>query len=398
MASKDKIWDGRGDRLIDARYSQFAGQAIDDMRFGLLHFRLIGHIGKQNQRRGWLRLSQTELARTWGVSRTRLSSAVNELVEWGYVAKQNQAQTKESFCLYKVVDADDVPEIEPAAEQPSDDGGEGAAGVSRDGNTPPTGECSAQETPVFRQGDTSVPLMDTKRNRLSPTIAVNSPPPPSTSGQSGKGGGGGLRPEKTIEADLIVDGLHEAGVSASTIETLLEPLVRRRRIDAPDPLFALLQIGQWIDGFPEKFPHEALVTAREQLLTVRRVTVKDADISDAVKAAAATALERAAIARRSLPASLATLPAETAAVRDLLRQKIGEAEYEAWNTDLMVEEIAHTDSDTTVRLTVGDQFRARWANQNQAATLIACCAAIIPGTTMVRVGVHNHGKEQGAWR
>lgn len=387
MASKDKIWDGRGDRMVDARFSQFAGQAADDMRFGILHFRLIAHIGRQNQRRGWLRLSQTELARIWGVSRTRLSSAVNELVDWGYVAKRDQAQTKESFCLYKVVDADAVPEL---------DAGEDAAGVFPSGDTPGDDECSAEGTPLFRLGNTSVPLMDTKRNRLSPTIAGNSPPPPSASGTVGKGGGGGFRSEKTIEADQVIDGLHEAGVSATTIEMLLEPLVRRRRIDCPDPLFALLQLGRWVDQFPDKFPIDGLIAARDALLTARRATVKDADITDAVKAACAAALERAAIVARTLPATLARLPKETAQVRALLKTKIGEAEYEAWNTDLMVDDIERGDVDTTVRLSVGDAFRARWANQNQAATLIDCCAAIIPGTTIVRVGTHNHAKSQAA--
>jgi hypothetical protein len=102
MGSKaEKTFDGRGDRLSDARMSMLSGRAADDLRLSGLHLRLLAHLGRQNHRRGWLRISQSELAEQWDVSRQRVNMAIRDLVGWRYVLKRDQKKTGESFCTYK---------------------------------------------------------------------------------------------------------------------------------------------------------------------------------------------------------------------------------------------------------------------------------------------------------
>ncbi len=98
----ERVWDGRGDALEDARLTTVDGRMADDLRLKLPHFRVMAHVGRQNGRRGWLRISQTELARRWGMGRTTVSRACNDLVAWGYLMQQSQHEAGESFCQYKV--------------------------------------------------------------------------------------------------------------------------------------------------------------------------------------------------------------------------------------------------------------------------------------------------------
>lgn len=104
------MWDGRGDALEDARLTTVDGRMADDLRLKLPHFRVMAHVGRQNGRRGWLRISQTELAGRWGMGRTTVSRACNELVGWGYLMQRTQHEAGESFCQYKIrLDGEDSP-------------------------------------------------------------------------------------------------------------------------------------------------------------------------------------------------------------------------------------------------------------------------------------------------
>lgn len=125
------VFEGRGDRLKNARYSFVPGLAADDLRLQGLHFRILLHIGRFNANRGWCRLSQKDLAAAWGVTRQYVNKCVGELVEWEFLEKLGQDETGESFCQYRVrIDA----------------------GVSATGDTPPKkkrkGECRVKPTRV----------------------------------------------------------------------------------------------------------------------------------------------------------------------------------------------------------------------------------------------------------
>lgn len=114
--SKDseRVWDGRGDRLCDARFYWGSGRAADDLRLTGIHMRLLLHLGRQHQRRGWVLVSQSEIAERWSVSRQSINLAIKELVDWGYLSKQSQAESGESFCLYRLLlNEDDGEELAP---------------------------------------------------------------------------------------------------------------------------------------------------------------------------------------------------------------------------------------------------------------------------------------------
>lgn len=154
-----KIWDGRGDRGEDARYAVLPARAADDLRLSGLHLRLLTHMGRWNHRKGWLRISQTEIAERWGVSRQRLNMAIADLVTWLYVEKRSQAETGEACCHYRtMIDTDDGVRAHSSTELPQED-------VSPTGDTP-------QDADVSPTGDTRVipevthvsPTKDTKED------------------------------------------------------------------------------------------------------------------------------------------------------------------------------------------------------------------------------------------
>lgn len=144
-ASKPKIWDGRGDRLEGMRYSILPADVADDLDLGMLHLRFLAHLGRQNAKRGWCRISQAELAEKWGCSRCRLNQAIKALVRRGHVRELVSQQTRECWCTYQIVIRSDDDE------------------VFRGGNTPPVGpegsvtrreqECSASGAGVSPQGN-----------------------------------------------------------------------------------------------------------------------------------------------------------------------------------------------------------------------------------------------------
>lgn len=179
----ERIWDGRGEALEDARLTTADGRMADDLRLKGLHFRVMAHIGRQNHRRGWLRVSQTELAERWACHRVALNRAFKQLVEWGYLMQRTQEEAGESFCLYKVALDGETDESATPAKQAK----KPPSGVQPTGYTPPDGGCNVQVTPVQPTDYTcvagevtppSAPYISSRAHRLSPTIADSSPPPP----------------------------------------------------------------------------------------------------------------------------------------------------------------------------------------------------------------------------
>jgi len=85
-----------------------------------------------------------------------------------------------------------------------------------------------------------------------------------------------------------VDGLIQEITTAATeraVRVLIEPIVRQRRLEAPDPAFALRQIAEWAG----KHPDAVLAKAAAAVLGARKAVVKAADIEDALKAEIARA-------------------------------------------------------------------------------------------------------------
>src|SRR5262245_4862668 len=73
-----------------------------DLNLSAIHMRTLGHLGRFNKGDAWCRLSQTDLAKMFGVSREAVNKAIKELDVWGYIEKRSQEQSGESFCLYRI--------------------------------------------------------------------------------------------------------------------------------------------------------------------------------------------------------------------------------------------------------------------------------------------------------
>jgi hypothetical protein len=78
------------------------------------------HVGRFNAKKGWCRLSQTELAEKFDCRRQGVNEAVRDLVKWDYLQKKDQAEAGESFCLYRVrfEDEDSVGGVSGIADTP----------------------------------------------------------------------------------------------------------------------------------------------------------------------------------------------------------------------------------------------------------------------------------------
>jgi hypothetical protein len=139
------VWDGIRDSGEDMRYSIIPGRAVDDQRLTRIHFRILAYLGRFNSRRGWCRLSQTKLAQKFDVRRQAVNKAVGELVQWRHIEKQSQAESGESFCLYRIlIDQPEMEECPLSRTPPSDES------VSVESDT-----CvRSQETPESPRKDT----------------------------------------------------------------------------------------------------------------------------------------------------------------------------------------------------------------------------------------------------
>ncbi len=200
----ERVWDGRGDALEDARLTTAAGRLADDLRLRETHFRIMAHVGRQNGARGWLRVSQSELAARWAVHRNTVNRAFGQLVEWEYLKQRTQEQAGESFCLYKVA-LDDEAELPPAARTRAP-GGEGECNPTSAPHA--GGECRARSAPVQRQqctrahGRSAPHTQDTRAHRQTPDSAEVIPPSRPPHGARAEGGRGGAKLVHEDEGNL----------------------------------------------------------------------------------------------------------------------------------------------------------------------------------------------------
>lgn len=364
----EKIWDGRGEQLADARYTTVDGRMADDLRFTCIHFRVMAHVGRQNANRGWLRVSQTELAKRWGLGRTTVSRAFNALVEWGYLYQRSQEEAGESFCLYKVRLDGDEP-LPASARQPR-------GGVCAVQHTPGQDvaerECALQSTPVCAVEHTGVPsqstppqveVLTTRANRLSPTNA-DSPPNPRSRGNRG----GGI--------DLVLETVRRADPGrARPVDKLLGPLCRQRTLTAPDVPYALGVLADW--GKLRDLDDDGMAAVLERLKDERKAMVKPADVEAAVKDEAPRSEARS---RRSaaVAAQQAACPPEVAAtwkqVRAALAQTFGQAVFDAWFAEVVAIGLA----DGRLTLATPSAIHVRYINQNYTSGLVRVAQSAAP--------------------
>jgi MarR family protein len=68
-----------------------------------VHWRLLAHVSRQDLQRGWVRVSQADLAKLWGKSRETINRAFRDLVAWGYLDQLSQQTAHNRWCAYRVV-------------------------------------------------------------------------------------------------------------------------------------------------------------------------------------------------------------------------------------------------------------------------------------------------------
>ena len=171
------------------------------------------------------------------------------------------------------------------ASTPPGDGGVGSQMADPpEGSTPPPPEGS---TPPPPGGVPLHPLEGYPSTTWTPPLQEVDPTPP----------GGGANPSLDPSLDpsplpprrrggRAREGVDDWILKVSTparamaLQVLLEPVIRSRRFDVPDPVFTLGTLADWASQHPQPL----LERARAAVLTSRKVTVKPADIEDALKA------------------------------------------------------------------------------------------------------------------
>lgn len=185
IAMTDRVWDGRGDALEDARLTTVDGRMADDGRLRLPHFKVMAHVGRQNGRRGWLRVSQTELAERWACHRNSINRAFVDLVAWGYLLQRTQHEAGESFCQYKIrLDGEDttLPDVKPRPSRRRSDDDSGKQGECTpdcaphcDGGAQHTVHMCTVAEYTCAHPESTPPVYRARAHRLSPTIADTPP-------------------------------------------------------------------------------------------------------------------------------------------------------------------------------------------------------------------------------
>lgn len=256
----------------DARYSFLPARVADDMRLTVIHMRLLAYLGRVNNNYGWTELSQKATAERWGYRRTSVNDAVKQLVDWGYIEKQPQAETKTAFCNYRILIDD------PARQSPkpkvTKKASKKSGGVSGATRHPP--RRLLPDTPV---GQPPTPVSGHTTQLLDPSSGDHSPPKPPR----------GRRVRVKISNE-VEDVLLSAAASRpdddafqAVLVDFLAPLIRQRHLDAPSMIGAVTALADWIvkQGLGEGEGRKVLA----QLLERRKATVKPSDIETAVKTA-----------------------------------------------------------------------------------------------------------------
>ena len=283
----ERIWDGRGGALDDARMTVAHGRLADDLRLGVTHFRVMAHVGRQNSQRGWLRVSQSELATRWDCHRNSVNRAFGDLVRWGYLTQRTQKEAGESFCLYKVAldgEGDACQETKPAAHAES--GECTRKGAPRGECTPkgaPRGECTPKcargsalnKVHVCTSGKGTGAQRDCAPHYTTdkPTDAAASPTPRGGR-RRGRGGEG-----RDWLSSIETPGRRDA------IEDFLRPLLADVQLISGDPLLCLAELSDELAKAPAAVRADALRSLRAG----RGAKVKAFDIRCAIEAASRAA-------------------------------------------------------------------------------------------------------------
>ena len=242
----------------DARYSHVPPRAAADERLTLVHLRVLILIGKVNTLQGWCQLSQKTAADLFGMHRKTVNAAVTDLVAWRYIERRTQAETKTSFCHYRVL----IDEPEDAAGVPPTDGTPPEEGV------PPTdGTCVTSGSYTGVTPEAAPPITKARAREIRDQRSL---PPKSPNG------GPSAKPVEGKWKHDALAALRERGRHRDAVDHLIAPLLASdKRVSLGKGLAsavdALAELAQAAHGIPQPALAAALarLIAHKQKLTPR---------------------------------------------------------------------------------------------------------------------------------
>jgi hypothetical protein len=156
-----------GGTVSGPRYCIIPADALDDDRVSDLHLRVLTDFGRAADRNGWLQANQSIVARRLNRSRETVNRTIRDLVDWGYLRKNQRFSDKDGRQMvnrYQVVmdraeRADDVISAQPEMEN----------------QTPP---CDVQITGGVTSGDHTPCDLQTSHHKNDPLLQRPSSSPP----------------------------------------------------------------------------------------------------------------------------------------------------------------------------------------------------------------------------
>lgn len=332
----------------NARWCQIPPAVATDLRMTLIHYRILAYLGRVGKGNGWAEFSQKEVAKLFGVARTTVNEATKDLVEWGYLKKRSQEETKSAFCHYKVV---------------LDNDGD----VSARDDTPPDGACRLEATPLSAEDDTRVGIKDT---HLETESVSNTPPTPSADHVEGVCAKWGKEiaelwaeesPHRHV-VELLVGPLHSRKRRASGIPAYFEFLRSiRDRVGERDFSVSVLE-----RAFELLDEGRSVMPALPQVLGTCERAQREHD--------AEMRTTKQQIAIRAHEAVEPATSSRTEALRERLRNRLGRNVVDSWFDELVCESFAHG----CLTISAGAKFKRDWINNNFGEQLRDCATAEFP--------------------
>lgn len=372
----------------DARYSHVPPRAAIDTRLTLAHFRILVLIGKVNTQHGWCQLSQSATAGLFDMHRKTVNTAVTDLVSWGYVQKRNQAETKTSFCHYRVlIDAIDADETEA---------GTGEGGVPPTGYTPGgrgvpstdgTGVTSGSYTGAVREVTPPLSKIDHRSEITPPT------PQGASAGEEGNSNSGWARKwddEARAAVAHVRSGVGSAHVATRFVDGVRGILNPPADVDGAAYVRQLAAKLRDHDGadlartadillglVPSLAGHEDAARKRDLPSAVDVGRLAEAVRAERLRSEAAAAPGAAVPVAGADP----EVVARTAAVMAGLKAMIGTAAFHAWFRDC---HCVGLDGEKLL-LAAPNKFFAQHIERTFRDHLIRAASAVLPGVRMVDV-------------
>lgn len=225
------------------RYSIIPGRFVEDARPDVNHFRVLTKIGTHTDEEGWCKLKQITIANAIDCTRETVNRKLKDLVEWGYVEKDDTDGTGRAIKYRVLIDAP----------------------VSRGSQVEPT--CEEQITPGVRAEDHSRCDASESHITITSTSLLNdSPLPPKGEGEGGGDFNQGWAKGWTPAARAAAHDARQSVIRARPITVFLDAV--RGTLNPPRDADPAAYVRQLVSKLGE-FDEAALLAAADVMLATR---------------------------------------------------------------------------------------------------------------------------------